>query len=492
MKVILSAVLLMLCSMGANAELPLPVVKALLAEGVPLDSVSAHVQQLDMQGDLKPPLVSYRADQPMNPASTMKLLTAYAALELLGPAYRWPTQFYAVSAPKSGVISGDLWVKGSGDPGLDTDHLREVVQILRQKGFHAICCNLVLDDSAIAASVFDAGAFDGQALRVYNAPAESLMVNQQAVRLHLLPDAGKVRVITYPAWQDLVVISEMTLQKGVCGDWKNAIQMEVGNSIAPMTLTLRGPYQESCGEKFLDVSLLPDSKYFVSLFRTLWLDAGGEWFSEAKSVSKKRHRHKKTADNARLNVRFERIPQDALLLAEHQSEPLADLVREMNKTSNNVMARSLFLTLGRVANPDLPATPENSMVAVKNWLNGKGLQFPELVMENGAGLSRIERISAQHLGQLLQLGFASPVMPELMSSLPVIGVDGTLERRKDSPLSGRAHLKTGSIDGVRSIAGYVLDQKGRRWVVVFMVNHQKAGMSKVAQEALLDWVYQQP
>jgi len=125
-------------------------------------------------------------------------------------------------------------------------------------------------------------------------------------------------------------------------------------------------------------------------------------------------------------------------------------------------------------------------------MNRRGLVFPELVLENGTGLSRKERISARHLGELLLVGFASPSMPEFLSSLPVSGLDGTMRHRlTNTPLAGRVHIKTGSINNVHAIAGYVLDQTNRRVVVVVLHNHPQADTASADafQNAVLDWAY---
>lgn len=156
------------------------------------------------------------------------------------------------------------------------------------------------------------------------------------------------------------------------------------------------------------------------------------------------------------------------------------------------MARQLLLTIAAEKNV-LPATESKGADAIKTWLNGKGLNFNELIIENGSGLSRVERISAAHLGQLLVSTYQSPVMPEFMASLSILSQDGTVQKRiKDAPVSGRAHLKTGSLDGVSAIAGYVLDANSHRHVLVMLVNHANAAASKNAQDALINWVHQQP
>jgi len=188
------------------------------------------------------------------------------------------------------------------------------------------------------------------------------------------------------------------------------------------------------------------------------------------------------------SFRSGRTPKEAVLLYRADSEPLASLVRDMNKYSNNVMARHLFLALS--AERHAPGRAEDSAGIVRAWLHERGIVAPELVLENGSGLSRNERVGAATLAALLRSAWKSPVMPELVSSLPIISVDGTL-RRHGSAASGRAHLKGGTLDGVQSLAGYVLDRKGQRWIVVMMLNHAHANAAQPALDALVEWVYRE-
>jgi D-alanyl-D-alanine carboxypeptidase/D-alanyl-D-alanine-endopeptidase (penicillin-binding protein 4) len=189
-------------------------------------------------------------------------------------------------------------------------------------------------------------------------------------------------------------------------------------------------------------------------------------------------------------VRDGPVPAEARPVGVLPSPTLAEVVRDINKFSNNVMARQLYLTLGMEAGRR-PASADDADAAIRSWLDARGLGVPELVLENGSGLSRRERISAEGLGRVLQAAWRSSVMPELMASLPVTATDGTMKKRlKQNGVAGHAHIKTGSLEGVRSIAGYVLDETGRRWIVVFFVNHAHAGGAQAAQDALLQWVYE--
>jgi len=181
-------------------------------------------------------------------------------------------------------------------------------------------------------------------------------------------------------------------------------------------------------------------------------------------------------------------------LETHRSPPLAEIVRDINKFSNNIAARQLYLALGSVdAVNNKVMTLTQSNTSIRQWLAIKKLNFPELIMENGSGLSRNERISADHLGQLLINAFQSPVMPEFISSLPIVAIDGTMkERLNDRPITGQAHIKTGLLDNVKSIAGYVLDKLNRRIIVIFIINHSQSRQAQPAMDALLQWVHARP
>lgn len=459
-----------LLAAGAHAELPDSVSQALLQQGVAPDSVSVVVQRVDAVT----PLIRHHADKPLNPASTMKLLTTYAGLDILGPAYRWRTEVYADGPLQNGVLSGNLILKGHGDPSLMAEDLWRMLNSLRQNGVRDIRGDLVLDNSGFAPLQTDAGAFDNEPYRAYNATADALAVNLKSTSVKLTADGGQVTVSIDPQLPEIRVSNQLSLVSKACGDWKNQLHYEIqnqGNAIMPaVLLTLTGEFSALCGEKYLDLSLLSSRDYTHALFRKLWTELGG---------------------SIRGQTRLAATPASATKLLHQDSLPLADVVRRINKYSNNFMARQLLLTLGAEGGA-VPASERDGEQVVRRWLEGKHLQFAELVLENGAGLSRIERISAQHLNDILVSAYASPVMPELMSSLPVLSSDGTTAQRlKSSPASGRAHLKTGSLEGVRSIAGYMLDQNGQRWSVVFMANLPNVAVTRNAQDALLEWVYSQ-
>jgi D-alanyl-D-alanine carboxypeptidase/D-alanyl-D-alanine-endopeptidase (penicillin-binding protein 4) len=173
--------------------------------------------------------------------------------------------------------------------------------------------------------------------------------------------------------------------------------------------------------------------------------------------------------------------------------PLADLIARVNKHSNNVMARQVLYTVS-AEQLGAPGTEAGGRTVVRDWLAANGFEFAGLKFDNGAGLSRDARISAREFGSLLRYAWAQPYMPEYLASLSLSGLDGTLsERFDDAALTGMAHLKTGSLDHVSAIAGFMQARSGRRFAVVMLHNYQDIhrGPGDEAQTALLRWLYEQ-
>jgi D-alanyl-D-alanine carboxypeptidase/D-alanyl-D-alanine-endopeptidase (penicillin-binding protein 4) len=458
----------LLFATAASAQLPEPVARALAKAAIPESAAAFYVQEIGAER----PALAANAERAMNPASTIKLLTTYAALELLGPAYRWSTEAWAGGSLRDGVLAGDLVLRGRGDPKLTLENFWLLLRDLRARGVRDIRGDLVLDRSFFAAGEFDPGRFDDQPTRPYNTGPDALLINFKAIRLHFIPDteARTVRVLAEPPLPQVQVVNQLSLDAtGACGDWVGKLKLDARGDSNSARLAFGGAFPASCGERVRNFSVLGHTQYALALFRELWREQGGTLSG---------------------TVRDGTAPPEARLVTTLQSPGLSEIVRDINKFSNNVMARQLYFTLGAEA-AGAPASSDKSGRVIRQWLAGKGLSFPELALENGSGLSRVERISARNLGELLIAAFRSAVMPELMASLPVAAVDGTLKKRfAGADVAGQAHIKTGSLAGVRAIAGYVLDARGRRVAVVFIVNHANAGNAQIVQDAFLRWVHQ--
>jgi serine-type D-Ala-D-Ala carboxypeptidase/endopeptidase (penicillin-binding protein 4) len=457
--------LLWSCTAGAQA-LPANVAAALEQAGIPASSVGIYVRDpADSEA-----LVAYQSSRAMIPASVMKLVTAFAALELLGPAYTWKSEVYGTRVGGE-IVEGDLYIKGYGDPKLTLEDFWLLLRELRAHGVREIRGDLVLDNSYFETPQSAPSDFDNQGFRAYNVLPQALMVAFKAVNFRFFPEPehGRVRVIAEPDLPQVDLVNRMELKVGACpSDWRAGLQELVSGSAVAAHVTFSGPFYADCRGESLSLSVLGNTEFIYALFTQLWTELGGRFAGTAREGA---------------------IGRDASLLVTHDSHPLADAVRDMNKFSNNLMARQLLLTLGAQFG-GAPGTTRKGAEVIRKWLAGKNLSFPELVIDNGSGLSRVERISPRHIGELLVLGARSPVMPELVASLPVVALDGTLKRRLNGgAIAGQAHLKTGSLDGVKTIAGYVLDRAGRQVVVVLFVNDPRAWTTEQAQDALLEWVY---
>jgi len=449
----------------ALANLPWPMLRELQKAGVPASAVSVEVREIGAAR----PLVQHQARKPMNPASTMKLLTTFAALDQLGPAYTWKTPVFHTGELRSGVLQGDLYVQGSGDPKVTYEALTAFLQQLRAKGLQHIAGDLVLDRSHFILPPHDPAAFDDEPMKAYNVGPDALLFNFKTVRFTFAPDeSGQgVSVRAEPQPPALTIDNRLSLGGGPCDDWRDGLAARFESQAASASAGFLGRYAKACGEKSWWVSLFDHGPFFEASFREIWARQGGSLGGAGREGP---------------------VPRDARLLAALESPPLAEVIRDINKRSNNVMARQLFLTLAAPDLQDVASLPL-ARLRMEDWLRQKRLRFPEFKIENGSGLSRTDRISAAHLAEILQLAYASPVMPEFMASLPLAAIDGTLEHRMLGRVSaGMAHLKTGSLDDVRALAGYVLDRRGRRHVLVAIVNHPLAGGTQAALDVLVDWV----
>ena len=443
---------------AAATALPTSVDAALRRAGVPRDAMVAWVSEVASSR----PRLAWQADRPANPASLMKLVTTFAGLDLLGPAYTWSTPVWLQGPVVNGVLEGDLVIKGNGDPKLVLERIWLLLRRVQQAGVHEIRGDIVLDRTAFVPGDINPADFDGEPLRPYNAGADALLLNYRAVLLTLIPDPARgVAVVSVdPPLAGVRADATVPLAAGPCDDWRGMLQ---GDFADPTRLALHGAFQGACGEKIWPIAYADPRSYNERVLTGLWKEAGG-----------------KLDGVVRDGIAPTTVPS-----FEVRSPALADVVRDINKLSNNVMAQQLFLTLG--ATQRGAGTPEAARAVLLQWLQERiGRSAAGTVIVNGSGLSRDTRLSALALGRTLQAAWASPVMPELMSSFPVAGVDGTLRNARGAP--GRAHLKTGSLRDVVGVAGYVLGDSGKRYVVVAIVNHPNANAARPALEAIAGWV----
>ena len=443
-----------------------PEVEALLARAkVPREALAAVVVDAS-PGSRTTPLLTLRANAAVNPASVMKLVTTYAALELLGPSYTWATPVFVDGTIEGGVLKGNLIIQGRGDPKLVVERLWLLMRRVQGLGIKTITGDILLDRSAFAASTQSQNPadFDGEPLRPYNAVPDALLINFKSVVMTFTPNAsaGHASVSIDPPLASVQVPASVPLLPGAdCGDYRAGLKADFSD---PFRIGFKGGLPASCGEKTWAVAYADPASYAERAVLGMWQELGGKLGGRVKEG---------------------RPPAGLRPTFEATSPPLANVITDINKYSNNVMAQQLFLTLGLQATGT--ASAEASRDVLRSWWRDRFGDADQPTLDNGSGLSRNERITPQGLARLLQTAFASGTMPELMSSLPIAGVDGTLKRQKSRLSQGWAHLKTGTLRDSTALAGYVHTPSGRRLVVVAIVNHPNAAAARPALDALVDW-----
>jgi D-alanyl-D-alanine carboxypeptidase/D-alanyl-D-alanine-endopeptidase (penicillin-binding protein 4) len=452
-----------------DSQLPPAVLQVMKRVGIPASGLSIYVRDANTDEVV----LQVNDNQPRSPASVIKVLTTYVALETLGPGYTWKTRAYRHGKLSNGVLNGDLYVVGGGDPYLTAEHWWRFVQSLRQRGLAKITGDFVIDRSYFAPAEGNRADFDAQPFRSYNVLPDALMVNFQTSRFTLIAREQRARpqILVSPLPVNLDLQNQVRLIDGKC--YTSGVTFSMPDPVErPNTVVVGGVLPASCGSYSISRAIMNAPDYAYGTFHTLWTQSGG------------------AIDGA---MRLDILPEDAQLLYEHESLALPEIIRLVNKYSNNVMARHLMLTLA-AEQFGPPATVENGRKAIRAWLANRGIEMPGFVIDNGSGLSRAERITARGLGEMLDRAWHSPFMPEFAASLPLSATDGTLRNRFKSPgMQGRIRLKTGHLDNVSALAGFVNAASGKTYVVVIIVNHPGAhlGTGEAVQAELIRWVFGQ-
>ncbi len=453
---------------AAEDALPAPIRNILDLRQIPHDTLSVHVTDLD-NGET---VLGWHDEVSRNPASTMKLVTTLVALDVLGPSFRWNTDVYAIGEVVNGRLEGDLLLKGHGDPYLVTERVWQLLRSVNQAGIREVSGDLLLDDSYFDVAPHNPADFDRQPLRAYNVAPNALLMNFKVVRYWFEPNltANTVRVMLDPQLENLRVENRLTLSNSSCRGYQRGISITPNESNDRMILD--GQFPNRCRRYAMDRTALDHNAFAYGLVASLWKESGGvlegSW---RKAIA----------------------PEDEEALVSFRSLSLTELIARVNKHSNNVMARQLLYTLSAEVY-GAPGTEQGGRDVIASWLADKAPDVDSLLLDNGAGLSRDARINARDFASILSYAWQQPYMPEYSSSLALSGHDGTLRKRfDDEKLTGQAHLKTGSMDHISAIAGYMQSRSGRRFAVVVLHNHEDIhrGPGEEVQTALLRWLYEQ-
>ena len=442
--------------------------------GLRADQVSVYVRRIDEDQ----PRLNVNPDTPRIPASVVKLLTTIVGLDMLGSSYRWQTDVYLDGPLRGGKLQGDLYIQGYGDPYLSSDAFAGLVRALRAKGLAAIEGDVVFDNSFLNPPEVSRGDFDGNAQSAYNALPAALSVHRQVTDFYLYADEinNRVGIYTDPPLSGVTIVNNARLVNAPCQNRHHqpVLHLVEATATAPAEVRLSGTFASQCAEERHSRLFLTPEQHSAAAFDALWRDLGGQ-----------------IGGKLRLGV----VPRSATHFYRRLSPPLGEVIRDINKASDNLMARMVFLTLG-VRHAGAPGSLEKSRQALAAWLTQHGKSTDGVFVDNGSGLSRDTRIRTGDFGELLHWAYQQPWMPELLSSMAIAGIDGTVRRRlRHEAVAGRAHLKTGTVRDASCIAGYVLDRNDRRWVVAVMVNSSQPGQhlgawrGHAVQHEVLRWVY---
>ena len=429
---------------------------------VPSQSLSIVVMPVD--GDKA--IASYNATTPRNPASTAKLVTTWAALDLLGPAHTWVTEIYALGPVKAGTLEGDLLIKGHGDPFLVLEEIWKMLGQLRRAGIQNIRGDLIIDDSYHALEPQDTGAFDGERHRLYNVIPTAVTMNFNATRF-VFNGANGVPLYTIPTLDNLQLVNDVKRTKGRCKSSTLNIRMQVDTN---NMVRFGGKLPLGCTDYELSRNVMNSVDYAFGTFKGIW----AQWGGTIAGIGKRGI-----------------VPKGTKPLLRYKSRPLGELIRPVNKWSNNVMARLLLYAVGATRHAP-PVHRADAVKVLSAHLHKRGLDVSDLVIENGSGLSRNARVTGQFIVDLLRLAWRRPTMPEFMSSLSIVGVDGTTRRRfKRRAERGRIHVKTGLLRNVVSIAGYVRSKSNKVYAIAMLLNSNRArgGAGRALQDTLIEWAY---
>ncbi len=476
--------------------LPPFVAKLLQEAGLPESALGIAMRPVAHQKNVSAPNLMFNAQRAMQPASTIKLLTSIVGLETLQPNMRARAQLLSKQAPAP-LLNQDLVLIGSANPDLSIAAFSLMLDQLRAGGVQSIKGDLLIDRHWFIPARVDIGmpAFDETPEFSYNFVPDALSLNQNMTGIELSAGADKLTVALKPALDGVQVVSEMALIDAPCNRWEDRwLTPEVrhlANSVNGIQIVLKGEFPRNC-QTSTEVNVLDRTVFADKLFRTLWREKGGTFEGTVRELDR--------VNSVQSDVAIKL--SGLQVLATHESRPLSETIRDINKRSDNAITRLLYLSLGVARANTLLVPPigfvsesstptaAHAQLVVLDWLASKKIDSTGIVLENGSGLSRTERITAKQLAQVLVAAHASRWAPEFLASMPIVGIDGSMRNRlKQSNAAQRARIKTGGLRDVSSVAGYVTDKHEQTWALVVFLNHPKAAtkQARLVLDGLIDW-----
>jgi D-alanyl-D-alanine carboxypeptidase/D-alanyl-D-alanine-endopeptidase (penicillin-binding protein 4) len=454
---------------AAPAGLPTWIGSTLREAGIPEEAVAVYVKEAGTGSSV----ISHNATVPFKPASIIKVLTTFSALEILGEDYVWHTPVYVTGAVQSHELRGNLIFRGVGDPSLNYERMRAFSSQLYRRGIRVIKGDVIIDKSYFGFNSDLPEQFYGEVENPWNLPPQPMLVNGKLVTLTVTPVGGAAapKAKIEPDLPSVRLENEASHAPGACGSQSHGISIEAMGDAKSATIRVSGSLPDQCGPVVKRISVLGIDEYFAASFRRSYEEQGGRIEGDVKSGQS--------------------VAQ-ARLLSTIQSGPLMDVIRETNKNSNNLMARQLFVTVGAILTSK-PPSPASAAKALLPWIAEKVPETSSFVLENGSGLSEEERVTAKGMVALLDYIRTSRHAAQFLDTLPAVGEDGTMRiRLRDQPVAGRSVAKTGTLHDTRAIAGIVVSKRGRSYVFCVIVNHPKASSSVPIIDKLIVWLHDLP
>jgi serine-type D-Ala-D-Ala carboxypeptidase/endopeptidase (penicillin-binding protein 4) len=460
---------------GGGGGLPGPVASAIAASGLPARSFGLYAQEVI--GERR--AFSLNEEVPYTMASTTKIVTSLAALDLLGPFYRWRTSAYALGTLADGKLVGDLLIVGGGNAQLTTAGLAAWFKRMHDQGLREIEGNIVLDRYAFQLKPSDHANTPMQsASEPRHVWPDAMTLDEGRISLLVQPGrSGRAALTFRPALGDVRI--DNRLQSGAAGDACTAEPLWQASANGRASVIVQGSWGPACGTRTITFVPPADSGIAARVLPAMWAAAGGKLRGRvvsAKAVP--------GVSPIPLGADGEPLPP----LSFDRSKPLTELVRDINKESDNVGARNLMLSLSP-GFPARPATIAGAQRTVQLWLRDQGLADGDVEVENGSGLSHSERAKPRAMVQLLRKAWRADQAQAFFESLPIAGIDGTLKNRlQGGRAAGKAYLKTGTLNDTRALAGYVYAASGKMYAVALMVNSADPALGRPALDAMIEWL----
>lgn len=460
-------------------------------------------------------LLSHQPNIARTPASTMKLIPSFVALDTLGADFVWHTRVYHTGIVIGNRLYGDLVIQGSGDPKMTHERLQQLLYQVQKAGIHHIDGDIIIDSAIFKNVSKNPGDFDNAPLRPYNASPDGFLVNFSSMGIQSYPlDNGQAQLTYTPKLANYQLPSIIDTRTAACS--------QANYSLAPQwqadKLTLNAKLPDSCGEHVFYVAY-PDAKDFAArVIAEEWQQLGNTLSGKVVSQETPYNLYQ-NAKNSSLKHGLAALPLSPLPIVSYPSLTLTQQIYDINHFSNNVMTEQVALSIGAynktansaqanketAANRTLslyqfgstkPTDYPQALQTINNWWQ-TNLSTPPPYMTNGSGLCRDCTVTAANLNELLTFAYAHPSFGAYVDSLGVAGVSGTImhhsERLPESAAIGRAWIKTGTLNNVTSMAGYVKGKSGQDYTVVGLINTEQALNAYTARpvlDAMLDWTAQ--